>query len=323
MKCLMIFLLLISINNFIYAEQEASAHIPKTPVVDKKNDYIPKNLLSKEVTSQKIINVPKKINGKEQKESNIVVYGDIMEGFPDGVRIVRGNLKAINGDMTLTGDWGKYYESNQIVEAYGKVKIDNPSYYLTCGMVIAYFDEDRGVAKQNPVVIEKVEKSSTTGEIGIVSPVKNKYLRLSAREITSYFNEDRMVANDKVHVEEILFPRFVKPGMNNVVSDMTCDSLEMFMKENKSIGRGNVIMKSGNITAYGEESVYYHDEEKIIITGNAKAVQDTGQKSKKNRVMGEKLVYFVKTGRIVVLKARADVYPGSEQKEKKDANPEN
>jgi len=272
---------------------------------------------SKEVLSPKINTV------RKEKTSNIIVYGDIMEGFPDGVRIVRGNLKAVNGDMVLTGDWGKYYEKNQIVEAYGKVRIDNPSYYLTCGMVIAYFEEDRGIAKQNPVVIEKVEKKRSTGEIGIVAPAKNKYLKLTAREIISYFNEDRMVANDNVVVQEILFPRYVKPGMSNISSEMTCDSLEMFMKENKSIGRGHVIMKSGNITAYGDESVYYHDEEKIIITGNASAVQDIGQKDKKNRVTGEKLVYFVKTGRIVVLKARADVYPASEKTGNENGNTEN
>lgn len=243
---------------------------------------------------------------------DVTVWGDIMEGFSDGTRIVKGNLKALQNEQVLTGDWGKYSEKTQIVEAYGKVMLEDPSYTLTCGMVIAYFSENRGVAKQNPVVIEKVPDKESSMEVGVRTPVKERYLKLSGTEITSFFEEDRLVARDNVHVYELYFPQFLKPGESEIASKMTCDFLEMFLKENKSIGRGNVVMESESITAFGEEAVYYHDEEKLIITGNARAHQKIEGSKQQNTVSGEKLVYFVKTGRIVVLKARADVFPATQ-----------
>ncbi|MDD2717445.1 MAG: LptA/OstA family protein [Candidatus Wallbacteria bacterium] len=241
----------------------------------------------------------------------VTVYGDIMEGYPDGVRVVKGNLKAVQGKQILTGDWGKYYEQTQIVEAYGQVKLDDPGYTLTCGMIMSFFSEKRGVAKQNPVVIEKVPLAEGTGEISMV-PIREKYMRLTAREITSYYEEDRMVANDNVIVEEHFFSNFQKPGKPEISSTLNCQSLEMFLKENKSIARGNVMMKSEDITAYGDEAVYYNDEDKLILTGNAKALQQIPGSGKQNQVSGEKIIYFMKDGRTVVLKGRADVYPGND-----------
>ncbi|MDD5091874.1 MAG: LptA/OstA family protein [Candidatus Wallbacteria bacterium] len=246
-------------------------------------------------------------------QSEVRVYGDLMEGFSDGTRIVKGNLKAIQGEQELTADWGKYYEKTQIVEAYGQVVLEDPSYTLTSGMIMIYFSEDRGIARQNPVVVEKVAERETTGEVSVKLPVKERYMRMSGREITSFFNEDRIVVTDNVRVEEHWFEQFLRPGMPRIASVMTSDNLEMFLKENKSIARGNVVMDAEDITAYGEEAIYYHDEEKLIITGNARALQKIPGSDKKNQVVGEKIVYFVKDGRMVVLNARADVYPAGEE----------
>ena len=52
-----------------------------------------------------------------ENDGKIRVYSDIMEGFPDGTRIVKDNLKSVQGEQILTGDWGKYYEKD------GKVMI--------------------------------------------------------------------------------------------------------------------------------------------------------------------------------------------------------
>lgn len=256
----------------------------------------------------------KEVSVSNYKKTKTIIYGDIMEGFENGVRIVRGHLKAINGNTVVTGDWGKYYEKTQIVEVYGQVKVEDPSYTLKCGMIVIYFNEDHGIAKQNPVIIEKV--AEVVKENGRKLPVKQKYIKLMAREINSYFDEDRIVARGNVRVDEIYFKQFLKPGMPVVASTITCNSLEMFLKENKSIGHGKVHLKSGDIEAYGEESVYYHDEEKLIITGNARAYQSIPNSKKRNKVEGDKIVYFVKSGRLVVLKARADVYPDNSEENK-------
>jgi len=67
---------------------------------------------------------------------------------------------------------------------------------------------------------------------------------------------------------------------------------------NKLHAAGNVRVHKNETTLFADEALYFDDEEKIIFSGNPKAVQ------KGNVITGSKIIFYIEDERAIVEKSR-------------------
>lgn len=244
-------------------------------------------------------------------QSNMKITGDIMR-IEGNIQIIEGHFRGEREGYVLTADRADMDEEKGILNASSRVVLLEEGYTLTCGTLIYFTDEERAVATDNPKVVEKVALGAARQSV------------LEAREIESFQGENRIIARGDVVLtqknkaneeKKQIIPDEIaeskkdgKTGEKNKGdAKLYCDYLEMFPDEGYSVARGRIKITDGDMTAYGDRAIYYDWESRLILAGNAYAIQDTERG--KNTVTGDKIIYFVDAERLIVTSAVAEVFP--------------
>ncbi len=225
---------------------------------------------------------------------NSEITGKIME-FMENVRYIRGDFKVVNPDYILTAGQGKIDQSQNIMEAYIKVKLVEEKYTLTCNKLIYHMDEEKAVAIGEPKIIERARMD--TRENSLVST------EITGSRILNYIKEDRVVIEDNVVVEKKKY----NEGREQLDYRLYCDNLTYYNAIGKAVAIGNVRIERVDSTAYGDRLVFYDYDSRIEIVGNASIEQEEG-----DRVFGEKIVYFNEDDRVIIFNAKAEIIPSNQ-----------
>lgn len=141
--------------------------------------------------------------------------------------------------------------------------------------------------KEPPVYVEadqmsSTEESNTVLFLGNVD-VKQGDLRILSDEMTVYYNEE-------------------------ATKDEGADAKQ---KIEKLVSVGNVELSTSEWLGTADQMVYYSDNRRVFLIGNAKAWQGD------NMISGEKIVYYIDEGRSEVVGGTTTVIGEGEKKEEK------
>ncbi len=249
--------------------------------------------------------------------------------FHKSVYVARGGLKATQKDSVLTADRGIYDRDLEIVKAIDNVEVVQPGSVLTSDYLEAYVKEDRILARGNPRMVRIVEREAKS-DSGDASVKKTRVI-LTCNEVEGFNKENRFLAKGNVHVIEVPYrdgetEEEAEENMKKPVSDIKCETLELFSEEDKAIGRTNVEIITETLRATGDKVIYLNRENRMIIVGHAHAFQTSTDKASKQEQVSElyanKIIYYPDEDRtIAVGDVHATVYPssgGTGQKKDKD-----
>jgi lipopolysaccharide export system protein LptA len=222
------------------------------------------------------------------------ITGKVME-FNGSKRYIRGNFRVENPSYILTAFEGMVDEKKNIMEARGRVKLIEDKYTLTCNKLIYYINEDKDIAIGSPKIVERATKKDTEENVLTSSTI-------TGEKVTTYVKEDRVVVDGNVKVKKVN----IENGKEVLDYILYCDNLTYYNKISKAIAIGNVKIERKDSIAYGDKLVFYDNQNRIEIVGNAFIKRNTGDK-----IMGEKIIYFTDTDRILVFKAKAEVIQSS------------
>jgi lipopolysaccharide export system protein LptA len=239
--------------------------------------------------------------------------------FHNNVYVARGGLKAIQKDSVLTADRGIYDRDLEIVKAIDNVEVVQPGSVLTSDYLEAYVNEDRILARGNPKLVRIVERESKD-ESGEASVKKTRVI-LTCNEVEGFNRENRFLAKGNVHVIEVPYrdgetEEEAAENEKSPVSDIKCETLELFSEEDKAIARNNVEIITETLRATGDKAIYLNKENRMIIVGHAHASQTSTDKASKSEQVSElyanKIIYYPEEDRtIAVGDVHATVYPSS------------
>ncbi len=250
--------------------------------------------------------------------------------FENNIYVARGGLKAVQKESTLIADRGIYDRSLELVKAIDNVEVTQPGSVLTSDYLEAYVKEDRILAKGNPKLVRIVERESKS-ENGEVSRKKTRVV-LTCNEVEGFNKENRFLAKGDVHVIELPFrdgesESEAKENEKTPISDLVCETLELFSAEDKAIARNDVVIVTKTLRATGDKAIYLDKENRMIIVGHAHAYQTSqespGAQEQVSELFANKIIYYPNEDRtIAVGEVHATVYPkgskGGEGKDKKE-----
>jgi len=271
------------------------------------------------------------------------ISGGLVVFNSDGSKSIKGNLKLVKGTMIITADEGQYWEEQQQAFAYGNVKVIDKDRTLVCGALRADLDLHKNVATINPR-LTSCEREN--GEL------KSKViLRANVIEIYEKLNKIRGISNVFLIQYNYSTSGKKKITKKEQISKLSCDRIEIFLDEKRIIAYGNVVIINVDMLAKGDKAEIYEKEQKLVLSGNAQAYQkrrkelvfvrnknifaeaekliywgkedkihligraSSWRKGDANIIKGEKIIYYAKENRSIVLKAKAEIYP-EEKKEK-------
>jgi lipopolysaccharide export system protein LptA len=239
--------------------------------------------------------------------------------FHKNIYVARGGLKAVQKDSVLTADRGIYDRDLEIVKAIDNVEVIQPGSVLTSDYLEAYVEEDRILARGNPKLVRIVERESKD-EFGEVKIKKTKVI-LTCNEVEGFNRENRFLAKGNVHVIEVPYregetEEEAEENKNSPISDIKCETLELFSEEDKAIGRTDVEIVTETLRATGDKVIYLNKENRMIIVGHAHAFQTSTDKAANAEQVSElyanKIIYYPEEDRtIAVGDVHATVYPAS------------
>ena len=161
-----------------------------------------------------------------------------------GLVTASGNVTMLQDGAKITGAQAEYNAKTQAGTVTGGVVADKDDMHMTADTV--------KTAGANHMV--------ATGNVVAVKADKT----LTGPMVDYYSDQNYVVVPSNAKV---------------VMSDgtMTADKLEAYLTENHLIGTGNVhiLSQTRNMEAFGNQADYYgQDQGKVILTGNAIAIQD-------------------------------------------------
>lgn len=251
----------------------------------------------------------------------------------NNIYVARGGVKVTQKDTTLTADRGVYDRNIEVVKAFDNVVVTQPDATLTSDYLEAYVKEDRILARGNPKLIRIVERESKY-EDGTIQKRKTKVI-LTCDEVEGYNKENRYVAKGNVYVIEVQYREAeteseARENEKKPLSELKCEILEIFSNEDKAIARNNVEIRTKNLQAFGDRAIYLEKEKRLIIVGNAHAIQINKETPTSEEQVSElyanKIIYYPEEDRsIAVGNVKATVYPkgssptaSKDEKKKKD-----
>lgn len=236
--------------------------------------------------------------------------------FHQNIYVARGGLEAVQQDSVMTADRGIYDRDLEIVKAFDDVKVTQPGSVLTSDYLEAYINEDRILARGNPRLERIIERVSEDGlEVNTTRAI------LVCNEVEAFNKENRFVAKGDVYLIEVPYREgeTEQEALDNEktpLSELRCTTLEIFSDEDKAIARNNVHIVTDTLTATGDRAVYLNLENRIIIVGNAHAIQtstDQNETEQVSELYANKIIYYPEEDRtIAVGDVHATVYPGSD-----------
>ncbi|OIP27754.1 hypothetical protein AUK22_05145 [bacterium CG2_30_54_10] len=237
--------------------------------------------------------------------------------FENNIYVARGGLKATQKGSVLTADRGIYDRNLEIVKAMDNVEVTQPGSVLNSDYLEAYVKEDRILAKGNPRLTRIVERA-TKDEAGATVKRKTRVI-LTCNEVEGFNKENRFLAKGDVHVIEVDYrdaetEEEAKENEKSPISDLVCETLELFSAEDKAIARNNVVIVTKTLRATGDKAIYLDKENRMIIVGHAHAFQTSKEspsaEEQVSELVARKIIYYPNEDRtIAVGEVKATVYP--------------
>ena len=167
-----------------------------------------------------------------------------------GMVLAKGGVKVVRGQQTMTGQTVEYNSKTQDAHVSGGngVQVTGPDLNMT-SVELWSVGGKQLIAQGNVVAVK--------GDKRLIGPR------------VEYFQESEIAITPQ--------------GGNIFMTDgnMTADHIQAFLKEDRAIGTGNVhiVSEARKLDATSDLATYYgeksgQDRSKIIMTGNARAVQD-------------------------------------------------
>ena len=249
---------------------------------------------------------------------DMVISSKLMTFFKN-VYVARGGLTAEQKDSVLTADRGIYDRDLEIVKAIDNVTVTQPGSVLTSDYLEAYVKEDRILARGNPKLVRIVERASPDEEGQ--TRVKKTRVILTCNEVEGFNKESRFLAKGNVRVIEVPYrdgetEEEAAENEKTPVSDIICETLELFSNEDKAIARNDVEIVTETLRATGDKAIYLNRENRMIIVGRAHAFQTSKEAGTNAEQVSElyanKIIYYPDEDRtIAVGNVQATVYPTS------------
>ena len=194
-----------------------------------------------------------------EKNAEVSLNADTIEyNAETGYMTAEGNVKMLKDGATLTGDKALYNIKTKETNLTGNVKAQKNDAYMTAN-----------------------ELKSTDGNCFIATG--NVYFKRGQDTMTSGKVEYYV---DKEYVLAPLGGTLVTEG-----TKVTANKIESFIKESKTVATGNVyiVNKEKNLEATSDEAIHYggQGDKKIVLVGNAKAVQN------QNTLSGKTLTIYL------------------------------
>jgi lipopolysaccharide export system protein LptA len=251
---------------------------------------------------------------------DMVISSKLMTFFKN-VYVARGGLKAEQKDSVLTAERGIYDRDLEIVKAIDNVKVVQPGSVLTSDYLEAYVKEDRIVSRGNPKMVRIVERASPKSDGDSEEKVKKTRVILTCNEVEGFNKENRYLAKGNVRVIEVPYrdgetEEEAAENEKSPVSDLKCETLELFSNEDKAIARNSVEIITETLRATGDKAIYLNSENRMVIVGHAHAFQTTKEAGSSAEQVSElyanKIIYYPEEERtIAVGNVQATVYPSS------------
>lgn len=177
----------------------------------------------------------------------VELNGDTIEyASSSGVITATGNVRVIQDGAIMTGAAAVYNTKSSVGEVTGGVVLDKEDLHMTADTVKSL--SETHISAQGSVVLTKADSTVYGSQIDYHSD----------REMAILPNGGRVVNPD---------------------AEITADYMESFVKEDRTVGRGNVhiVSSTRNLDAVGDNCEYFGGRDKqgkVILTGNAVVVQD-------------------------------------------------
>lgn len=257
--------------------------------------------------------------------SSTKITGETLTILPDRRYQVEGNLVATRTDMTLMADRGIYDDTREITEAFGNVRVKTPKYTLESGYLKNFGLEERTIANVHPKLVQVVERKGKRRKSRIMGgdreddsgPAKDR-VELTATEVEALMGGSHVVARHNCKLKQTPWLGEGDTEEVTATSIVTSDLMDVYPDEGRLVAKGHVELTGHDIVATGDRAVYLEERdarpEQLTIEGNAKATQRKPDQQKPNVSTGEKIHYFPQRDKIIIEKAKAEVYRKEETK---------
>ena len=236
------------------------------------------------------------IPGVQGGEPVRIIDADSMTQGPRYCNLA-GNVVVARGQLRLSADRMRYDRQSGALEAWGAVEVFDPAFSLTCSRLTFSTRTDEAVAWGNPTLRQKEEEAG--GRETFETELTGVQVRVFSRERRVQVLEDVALTRYKV-----------VGGVRVVDLRVRCRSLEALSMARKSSFKGGVAIETPLVGARGERAVFDQVSGKFYIIGRASAWNFDGSGRKINVVRGDKIVYFTREKRTVVIgNVTADVAP--------------
>lgn len=213
-------------------------------------------------------NLGKKINGEQ-------------------LRILKGSVHVVKDTTNMFCDSAYYYDSRNILELFGKVKVINGKRTIRSKKMI-YFPDDNIVECLGNVKVTSAKDSIFTQKL--IYNLEKKEASATREVFIWSKDENTVITGDNGYFNnQTSYFRVTQNSHFIQIDTTTLDTFQVWAKKleyfgdplNHSLATGGVIMKQDNFTAHCDSSWFFVDTEKSLLKGNPKIWFD------KSELMGD------------------------------------
>jgi lipopolysaccharide assembly outer membrane protein LptD (OstA) len=207
-----------------------------------------------------------------------------------GELILKGAAQIHRDDISLYADKIFYHESKKEAFASGSVRLEMGKLTLFAGQLrvymkgskaFSYLKEDDAVviAQKHPRLVEKNEETDQENEI-------------TAVEIKFYKSSEKIEAFENVRLIQ-------GGGAFEGDTRITGEYMEYLHLQGKALIKNKVKIESPKMGGHGDRLIYYRQDEKFYLIGNA-LIYELGENGQKlNEVSSQKILHLVKERRTI------------------------
>lgn len=224
-------------------------------------------------------------------QADAVSHGSVRQELSGNVIIEFGDIRLSAGRMV-------YNSAKKELKAWEDVKVIDPAFNLYCGRLNYSLKKNEAVAWGNPRLVflegkdqQKVSKTVLTGV-----------------QIWIFSKEQRVQV-----FEDVCISKYEAAGSDDrgaVEFRVRCTSMESLRRVRRTTFKGNVTLETPTVGATASKGIYDQLNSRFYLLGNSKAWNYSLSGDKVNSVEGDKIVYFLKEKKTVVIgNVVADVLP--------------
>jgi len=232
--------------------------------------------------------------GKTNEGPFKVLHADAVSHGTNRQELV-GNVIVEREGVRLQAGRMVYDTAAGVLDAWRDVEITDPSFRLTCTRLTFTTKEDEAVAWGDPTLHQREDRDGHHFE----TTLTGVQIRL--------FTKDKRV---QVLEDVVLTRTKVANDVRVVELRVRCRSMDALSGAKRSTFQGGVAVVTPSVGASAERALYDQLADKFYLLGGAKAWNFDASGNKVNVIEGDKIVYFTKQKRTIVIgNVTADVEP--------------